>query len=95
MVFSNCTNCSYNSKKRDATPTKQKGRKMETSNNAKILNISLKRIELVKLIIACDCCETIALRGYDLDGGLMWMHLHDKLNRILEIWDDEHNTWND
>lgn len=68
---------------------------MEMSNNQKNITITIKRIELCKLITACSCCEAISVKADDFNGGLMWMHLHDKLNRILDKWDDEHNTWND
>ena len=54
---------------------------MKYGNGTDIV-LSLKRIDLCDLLIACTCTK----QGAN-DGGKKWQELHDKIEKILDAAD--------
>ena len=55
--------------------------------NERIVNVRITRHQLCDLLIACDAV-------YEASGAEKWEHLHDELEQILNIFDEEvkHNA---
>lgn len=51
--------------------------------NEMTVNVKIKRIELCDLLLACTAV-------YEETGAEKWSQLHDKLNTILEQFDEKH-----
>lgn len=60
----------------------------ETPINQKTVTVKIKRIELCDLLIACTAVSTAVKESGET--GKKWDDLHDKLEAILQDFDEKH-----
>lgn len=60
----------------------------ETPINQKTVTVKIKRIELCDLLIACAAVSTAVKESGET--GKKWDDLHDKLEAILQDFDEKH-----